>query len=418
MGIEFDIAVIGAGAAGIAAIRALCGSGYSVLLLEAAQRVGGRAWTMAFDQGLDLDLGCGWLHSAQRNRWTPIAMAAGVEIDRRDPAWKTQYQDRGFTADDQEEARRALRVWGAAMRDSPPASDNALEAAISDPHAASWLAFLEQVAGRISGKRLQATSASDYMAYRKAETSGDWRLRQGLGRLITASLPERTPMRLATPVTRVSLEKGGVALQTPHGVVRSRTVIMTVSTSVLASGDIALPEELMPWRSAAADLSLGANEKLFLEILEEGLFETETRVIGDPRATRTGAYYLRPLGMNVVEGFFGAEAADWIASQGPAEAFALATDELVNLFGADIRHQVRPLVVSGWRRDRWIQGGYSCAMPGRREARRMLAQPFDGRIFFAGGATHACDFSTVHGAFESGVRAAAEARSALSEVLA
>lgn len=418
MSTEFDIAVVGAGAAGIAAMRALRGSGYSSLLLEASQRVGGRAWTMAYDQGLDLDLGCGWLHSAERNAWSSIATDAGFEIDRRDPAWKAQHEDRGFTANDQEEARRALKAWGAAMRSSPPTSDSALEAATSIPHAASWLAYIEQIAGRISGKRLEATSASDYMAYRKAETSGDWRLRQGLGRLIAASLPTNMPVRLATPVSRVSLEKSGVALQTPVGVVRSRAVIMTVSTNVLASGDISLPEALMPWRTAAVDLSLGTNEKLFLEILDEGLFASETRVIGDPRATRTGAYYFRPLGMKVVEGFFGGEAADWIANQGPFEAFALALDELAKLYGEAVRRQVRPLVVSGWRRDRWIQGGYSCAAPGRRDARRVIAQPFDGRIFFAGEATHASDFSTVHGAFDSGVRAATEARAALSATVA
>lgn len=412
MNTDIDIAVVGAGAAGIAAVRALRGSSYSVLLLEASQRVGGRAWTVDCGRGLDLDLGCGWLHSAERNPWAAIAADAGVPVDKRDPAWGAQYQDRGFSAEEQKQARQALKSWGSAMRGVASAHDSALEAAVGISPAA-WLAYVEQVAGRISGKPLSGISASDYTAYRDAETPGDWRLQQGLGRLITASLPDDALLRLATPVTEVKLEKGGVALQTARGTVRSRVVILTVSTNVLSSGDMILPEALTSWRSAAVDLSMGANEKLFLEVLEDGLFEVETRVIGNPRATRTGAYYLRPLGMGVVEGFFGAEAAEWIASQGPAGAFALAIEELANLFGADIYRKVRPLVVSNWSRAPWIQGGYSCAVPGRAEARDLIARPFDGRIFFAGEATHASDFSTVHGAFASGVRAANEARAAL-----
>ena len=65
MGADWDVVIIGGGAAGIGAAggsppRALH------LLLEASQRIGGRAWT-ANVAGQALDLGCGWLHSADRN---------------------------------------------------------------------------------------------------------------------------------------------------------------------------------------------------------------------------------------------------------------------------------------------------------------------------------------------------------------
>ena len=53
---EVDVAVIGAGSAGIAAARRLLAAGrVSVLVLEARERAGGRAWTVEAD-GLPMDL--------------------------------------------------------------------------------------------------------------------------------------------------------------------------------------------------------------------------------------------------------------------------------------------------------------------------------------------------------------------------
>ena len=60
-----------------------------------------------------------------------------------------------------------------------------------------------------------------------------------------------------------------------------------------------------------------------------------------------------------------------------------------------------------------IGGAYSYALPGHANARAALASPFDDRLFFAGEATHAYDFSTAHGAHDSGVRAAEEVIAAL-----
>ncbi len=60
-----DVAIVGGGAAGIAAARRLAAAGRSELLVEALPRLGGRAHTASI-QGMQLDLGCGWFHSAER----------------------------------------------------------------------------------------------------------------------------------------------------------------------------------------------------------------------------------------------------------------------------------------------------------------------------------------------------------------
>ena len=61
-----------------------------------------------------------------------------------------------------------------------------------------------------------------------------------------------------------------------------------------------------------------------------------------------------------------------------------------------------------------IGGAYSCALPGRSDARARLARPFQDRLFVAGEATHPHDFTTAHGAHDSGQRAADEAMKALA----
>src|SRR3954451_12713887 len=97
MSADWYVVIIGGGAAGVAAARRLGESGVATLLLEASQRVGGRAYTVNV-AGYALDLGCGWIHSADRNPWAPVADAMGFVVDRRGPAWGQQYRDLGFSS--------------------------------------------------------------------------------------------------------------------------------------------------------------------------------------------------------------------------------------------------------------------------------------------------------------------------------
>jgi monoamine oxidase len=79
---EVDVAIIGAGAAGLGAARALENSGLSMIVLEARDRVGGRGHTIMPAPGIIFDLGCGWLHSADKNSFVKIAEQLNFEIDK------------------------------------------------------------------------------------------------------------------------------------------------------------------------------------------------------------------------------------------------------------------------------------------------------------------------------------------------
>ena len=83
--------------------------------------------------------------------------------------------------------------------------------------------------------------------------------------------------------------------------------------------------------------------------------------------------------------------------------------ELAGLLGNDFARRVKPLALHRWGSDPFARGSYSHALPGRAECRAVLAAAVDERLFFAGEACSAHDFSTAHGAYLTGVAAAEQA---------
>ncbi|WP_226579081.1 flavin monoamine oxidase family protein [Acuticoccus sediminis] len=407
-----DIVIMGAGAAGVGAARRLAAAGVRATVVEALPRVGGRAWTVEA-AGYPLDLGCGWLHSGDRNAWTRIAGEIGMPVDARTSAWGRQHRELGLARGEQEEARRAFNAWSERLADAPPASDRASDAL--EP-GSRWNAYIHALSGFISGDEPEHISASDIAAYDAASTGRNWRVPGGYGALVAASLPPAATVHLATSVDALRLDETRVVLETSAGTMRARAVVLTVSSDVLSGGAIRFPAALDPWREAAGQLPLGRDEKLFLEIVDGGPFETETHLIGDPHDATTGVYYIRPFGRPVIECFFGGAGARLVAANGTKATFARCIDQLAGLLGSGVRDHLRPLVASDWAGTPSIRGGYSYARPGRRAAREVLARPYDGRIFFAGEATHTTDFSTAHGAHDSGVRAAEELLAAVADL--
>jgi monoamine oxidase len=398
-----EAAIIGAGAAGVAAARTLAAAGRSVVVLEASDRIGGRAWTVEM-AGIALDMGAGWLHSADRNPLIGVAETAGFDIDRSASAWASQWRDLGFSREEQGEAAAAWEAFEHRLKTDPPASDRAADALGPDQR---WRGYLEALSSYINGALLERLSVADYLAYDNAASDTNWRLPRGYGTLISACLPE-VPLHLSCPAEGIHAGGSGVRVDTPHGTIAARAAIVTVSTGVLAQGAIRFDPALDDHLHAAAQLPLGLADKYFLELHGVHGLEPETHVLGNPNSACTGSYYLRPFGRQLVEAFFGGAGAEAIEREGLAAAFATAIDELAGLLGNDIRRHLRPLIGSTWGRMDRVRGSYSHALPGHAPCRAVLGRPLDRRIFFAGEATHATDFSTVHGAWESGVRAARE----------
>src|SRR5215470_15195520 len=146
---DTEIVIVGGGAAGVAAGRHLHRAGIKSLIVEARSRLGGRAWTIAGPSGSALDLGCGWLHSADRNPWVAIAERQGRTVDRSRPPWGRPTLAFGFPEAEQREfftAQHAFfaRVDAAAQEPDGPAS------ALLDP-GGRWNNLIGAVSTYISG---------------------------------------------------------------------------------------------------------------------------------------------------------------------------------------------------------------------------------------------------------------------------
>jgi monoamine oxidase len=405
---EVDVAVIGAGAAGIAAARRLAADGrVSVLVLEARQRAGGRAWTVEID-GVPIDLGCEWLHSADRNALVPLAEELGFQINERRPDWRTRLRFSGESEAAEADwlAEHEAFYW-AIRRLAQEPEDKPCSAAL--PPGGRWNALFEAISTWANAAELELVSAKDHDRY---EDSGiNWRLYRGYGRLFEA-LAEGLPIAFGTRATRIDHHGKMLAIETNRGTLRAARVIVAVPSAIIAEERLVFDPPPSDKLAAAAGLPLGLADKLFFHF-EGGEDISERYLVGSTRRRETMSYQVRPMGRPRINCFFGGRFAAGLERDGFDAMAAFATDELVGLLGGDVRHRLRPLKASFWRQDEFARGSYSYALPGHADDRAKLAQPVGNRLFFAGEACSLNFFSTAHGAFETGLAAASAALATL-----
>lgn len=398
-----EVVVIGAGSAGLAAAARLQAAGVSVLVLEAKDRVGGRSHTLHGPLGAALDMGCGWLHSADQNEWARLAGPMGFTVDHTPAAWTKPSLTLNFPAKDQTAYHKVFEAFEDRLAEAAGHERDVAASTLMREDERRWAPLLNAFSGYYNGAPFDRISVKDYAAYQPTEQN--WRVREGYGILIAAFAAD-LDVRLNTPVTRVEHGGAGVRVVTVGGVIEARAAILAVSTTVLADEVIAFDPPLPDKLEAASNLPLGHVEKAFLRLLHPEAWLEEQMVHGRVDSADTGGYTFRPLGMPVIEGFYGGDLAETLEGEGDGAFCAFAVEELVAVLGSDFRKAVEPIAESTWRTDPFIRGAYSHARVGQSGARAILAAPVADRLFFAGEACSPHAFSTAHGAYETGVVAA------------
>ena len=239
---DYDVIVVGAGAAGMAATNALAASGLSVMCLEADSRIGGRTHTDSSIFGVPCDLGAHWLHNAHVNPFVEIGKSLGLDMYAApDMSHSVGLEDEDILWDEVEQIEEQLS--DAAVDDT--------DRSIADVFRPStpWSLTAVMMHGLNMGRDLSQVSLHDW----DRELDGsNWFCRQGFGHLVALHAGD-FPVSLSTPVDAITRTASGVTVQAAQGTLTARAVIVTVSLGVLTSGAIRFDPPLENDRLRALD---------------------------------------------------------------------------------------------------------------------------------------------------------------------
>lgn len=397
-----QVVVIGAGAAGIAAARRLLAEGVEVQIMEATAVPGGRCITDTTSLGHPFDRGGSWIHSADINPMAELAREQGAGIIEDDPGGlRAVVTGRTRLTDDEFEAY--VRAWRRLADPRDPAPDDpAMETFLPG---GPWGPYVRHVIALLSGVDPAACSAEDFRRFEHAP--GEWLLPQGQGSLLAAAA-DGLPIAYENPVSRIDYRTDPIRIRSRRGEVEATAVIVTVSTALLAAGTLTFKPELPQHLCDAIDgLPLGLLNKVGIAV-REGSPLTAPGPVLMHHASADEAVMIRPgfAHQPIVCGFVGGGFADALEREGPGAATEVCVEGLRALYGDGITRDLGPSLETAWRSHPWSLGAYSAARPGHSGARAVLAQGVEQRLLFAGEATDPTLFSSVGGAWRSGIRAA------------
>lgn len=411
MSAETDVIIIGAGSAGLSAAKELSRLGKTHTVVEGSHRIGGRAYSEEIASGVWFDLGCAWLVEGAANPFVPIADELGITVgkDKNDlfKGENLRYRRSGTPLNDAQRAAcaryydhcdDAISAAAKQGRDVPLSDVVDLENEFAVPFmggtASAW------------GLDLDLVSTVDY-----GTSYGElgFPVVNGYGNLVAAWGAD-VVVSLNTRVERIDWSGPGVTVETPKGTIKGRAALSTVSTGILASGDILFAPGLPDWKiEAINNLPMGTENKMGVyfdrDVFGEeghGFYATwNDNGNGNMAKVEAGV-----MGLNTAVVFVGGRHGIWLEKQGQQACHDFAVDRIADVFGNDIRKHVDRSIVTAWDTEPWTRGSWACARPGHAHQRANLARPVDDRLFFAGEATMNGVQGTCHGAYLSGIRAA------------
>lgn len=430
----YDVVVIGAGAAGLAAAARLAEAGRSVLVLEARDRVGGRIDTR-HEPGLNapVELGAEFVHGRAPliHKWANRGGRSVIETS--DEHWRPvngrlHRYDGLF-----EDVQHAFR------RNKERASYDVSFAEFLDVTLKDELSTHARAAARSMAEGFDAadtTRASSLPIVEEWTNESFIDAPQGridggystlLGEIMRAMPASLCKVQLQTVVHKVTWEHGSVEIEgkflgRPFVVIAPR-VIVAVPLGVLQAGagevgHIAFEPALSTKQQALRTLQSGPVIKLMLRF-RSAFWEQ----FDDGRSRDASFFHAEnqpfqvfwtqvPTRAPLLVAWLGGPRVATADPQGDVTHLAKqAVQSLDSLFGKQwgVGDELEAVYCHDWQRDPFARGAYSYVGVGGRTAREELAAPLDGTLFFAGEATDTeGEAATVTGALQSGERAANE----------
>jgi monoamine oxidase len=401
----FDVVIVGAGAAGIAAARRIIAAGRKCVVLEASGVVGGRCATDTTLFGVPYDRGAHALYTPETNPVARLALQSRFDIYPAPPGQRMRITRRYARESEMEDMLSAMVRANAALADASRKVDIAAAQALPKD-LGEWRSTAEFMMGPyFCGKDLPEVSAADLS--RAAERDVQAYCRQGLGAVVTR-LAADLPVRLSTPATRINWGGRGVEVETAQGTIDARAAIVTASTNVLAAGKLRFTPDLPKRQLDAIErLKLGSYDHVTLELAGNPLgLRSDELVFEKSSGARTAALLANMSGSTLCTVDIGGKFGRDLAAKGAKDMVAFALDWLDNLYGAGLKRAAGRSHATNWNQEPWVLGAMSAASPGGQFARRSLMESINNRVWFAGEAVHERLWGTVGGAWESGDRAA------------
>jgi len=437
---SIDAVIVGAGVAGLACAQSLVEAGLNVQVLEASDRVGGRLWTdYGIARGAPVETGALMVHG-RRVVTQDWARQLGLGVRKLPVLQRTVFfQDHhasrfpwlALPFHPRFGLRSAIQAgWSIPRRmrrwEGPDVSmDEFFSRTRATPGARSIATFLhahinlgdpDQVGVRGTGEE-EALSTEGWLNH--------FQLKEGYSELVRRrAAPLASRIRLQAVVKSIRRRDTGVTVQWGNGSTEStmdaRVAVITLPLGVLKADavefDPPLPEAK---RRAIQHLGFGAVMETILRLKGGNLVEKlgdSTMLWGCTSTSFDRPFAGIPGRPEILSAFTAAREAERRSSMGDMEVLDATRVELDSFLPSSVRiGEVEESLIRRWPRDPWIRGGYSFLPPDVTVAeRRTLAEPVEGRLFFAGEATHyAGEAATVHGAIETGYRAAGDVLSAL-----
>lgn len=439
---KYDVAIIGAGASGLAAARALSGAGRSICIIEARSRVGGRVHSLHLpDLALPIELGAEFVHGATAATFSILDAASIPVAELPDNHWWSRGGRWASLGDfwgtiDRVRSKIASRRRDVSFadflksrRDLTPRQRELARNFVEGYHAAH--------ADRISAAALRSADSEQ-----EEGSAGNRQFRLAMGQdsiveWLRAGLdPSRAQLRLGTIATAVEWSKGSVSIECRtlatgrSETIRASKLIVTLPIGVWKAphgqeGAVRFDPPLAAKERAIAKIEAGHVVKIALRFREafwEGagfVRERAARADGAPlnfvhssdRFVPTW-WTAAPFRSPVLTGWSGGHAADALLAEGPDALVDRALDSLASVWAMPRRRLTSLLVgtfTHDWQSDPFSRCAYSYAAVGGSGAHAALAWPIENTLFFAGEATSGDETGTVAGAVESGLRAAREA---------
>ena len=428
MNTSWDVVIIGAGVSGLSAASELRKSGLSILVLEARDHIGGRAWTR-HEPGLSapIELGAEFIHGRVSETFELLHEVGKAALDTSGAHWtlrdgKLVQNTENLFGDIQNALERSK------ILNKPDVSflswlDSSAQYGLSEEAATMAKAFVEGFDAADPAK------VSAHFVAKEWGTGGmldspQFRPLGGYSSVLSAlagSLErDNIRLQLQTVVKQVRWKRGSVEIDVTRFdqsyTVKATTVIVTLPLGVLQAGTVGFEPALREKTQALEGLVFGPVLKLSLRFRTAFWEELDDRKYAGASFFHSAEtafptfWTTLPLRAPLMTAWIAGPKAAHLSTREMPHIVGQALESLSTVFGgrSQSKLELEAAYLHNWQTDPFSQGAYSYIGVGGADARRALAAPLEDTLFFAGEATDEDEAATVGGALQSGARVAKE----------